>query len=91
MNQARTFCGMSLTMLCLLLLSAVAPAQAADLEQQVRQRAMDVEEKLIAWRRDIHQHLALGDQETRTAKLVTEHLRGRRAHDGLAGSKLSGG
>ena len=35
-----------------------------------------VEEKLIAWRRDIHQHPELGDQETRTANLVAEHLRG---------------
>ena len=42
----------------------------------VRKRAADVEQKLIAWRRDIHQHPELGDQEKRTAKLVAEHLRG---------------
>jgi amidohydrolase len=34
-----------------------------------------VEPKLIAWRRDIHQHPELGDQETRTAGLVAEHLK----------------
>ena len=31
--------------------------------------------KLIAWRRDIHQHPELGDQEIRTARLVADHLR----------------
>ena len=42
----------------------------------MRKRAKAVEEKLIAWRRDIHQHPELGDQETRTSQLVAEHLRG---------------
>ena len=32
--------------------------------------------RLVAWRRDIHQHPELGEQETRTAKLVADHLRG---------------
>src|SRR4051812_10233240 len=51
-------------------------ADATALEAEVRKRATAVEEKLIAWRRDIHQHPELGDQETRTSKLVAEHLRG---------------
>ena len=51
-------------------------AQDASWESGVRKRAADVEQKLIAWRRDIHQHPELGDQEKRTAKLVAEHLRG---------------
>src|SRR2546421_13112101 len=51
-------------------------ADAAALEAEVRKRAAAVEEKLIAWRRDIHQHPELGDQETRTSKLVAEHLPG---------------
>ena len=41
----------------------------------MRKRATDVEGKLIAWRRDFHQHPELGDQETRTSRLVAEHLR----------------
>ena len=51
-------------------------ADPAALEAEVRKRAAAVEEKLIAWRRDIHQHPELGDQETRTSKLVADHLRG---------------
>ena len=31
--------------------------------------------KIIAWRRDIHQHPELGNRETRTAKLVADHLK----------------
>jgi amidohydrolase len=61
------------------LASAGGGGRAADpaaLEAEVRKRAAAVEEKLIAWRRDIHQHPELGDQETRTAKLVADHLRG---------------
>ena len=50
-------------------------AQNASWEAGVRKRAADVEQKLIAWRRDIHQHPELGDQEKRTAKLVAEQLK----------------
>ena len=42
---------------------------------QCGRRASAIEEKLIAWRRDIHEHPELGDQEIRTARLVAEHLR----------------
>jgi metal-dependent amidase/aminoacylase/carboxypeptidase family protein len=45
-----------------------------DLEQEIRQRAAAIENKLIAWRRDIHEHPELGEQETRTAALVAAHL-----------------
>ncbi len=37
--------------------------------------ATAVEAKLIAWRRDFHQHPELGNRETRTAGIVAEHLR----------------
>jgi amidohydrolase len=45
------------------------------LEAEIRQRAAAVEQKVIQWRRDIHQHPELGDQEKRTSHLVAEHLR----------------
>jgi amidohydrolase len=34
-----------------------------------------IESKCIAWRRDIHQNPELGNRETRTAKLISDHLR----------------
>src|SRR5215831_10450267 len=54
-----------------------APAQSTvpDLEKEIRQRAAQIENKLIGWRRDIHEHPELGEQETRTAGLVADHLR----------------
>jgi amidohydrolase len=67
-----------ITLSLLLVAAACMPARAqgivADLEQDIRQRAAQIESKLIAWRRDIHQHPELGEQETRTAALVADHL-----------------
>ncbi|MFC1639919.1 amidohydrolase [Gemmatimonadota bacterium] len=37
--------------------------------------AAEIEEQVIVWRRDIHQHPELGNREFRTAALVAEHLR----------------
>lgn len=37
--------------------------------------ASKVESKVINWRRDIHQHPELSNRETRTAKLVADHLK----------------
>ncbi|QEL14063.1 amidohydrolase [Limnoglobus roseus] len=54
---------------------AAGRADDAALETEVRKRAAVVEEKLIAWRRDIHEHPELGDQESRTPKLIAEHLK----------------
>lgn len=36
----------------------------------------ELEQQVIAWRRDIHQHPELSNREFRTAALVAEHLRG---------------
>src|SRR5262245_40245942 len=52
-----------------------ARADSAALEAAVRERSATIESKLIAWRRDIHQHPELGDQETRTSALVANHLK----------------
>jgi amidohydrolase len=49
-------------------------AENSELEADVRKRASAVEEKIIDWRRDIHEHPELGDQETRTSQLVAKHL-----------------
>src|SRR5215831_8696204 len=55
--------------------SAQAQSKAPDLEKEIRQRAAQVESKLIGWRRDIHEHPELGEQETRTSALVAAHLK----------------
>lgn len=34
-----------------------------------------IEKKCIAWRRDIHEHPELGNNEFRTAKIIADHLR----------------
>ncbi len=59
-----------------LVFSAGASAQTSHsaIEEQIRKDSAAVEASLIEWRRDIHQHPELGDQETRTAALVAEHL-----------------
>jgi amidohydrolase len=46
------------------------------LRAEIDARVVAVEEKAVAWRRDIHQHPELGNREFRTAGIVAEHLRG---------------
>jgi amidohydrolase len=66
---------MKLVVLSLALLLAVpAIAQKNNLRTQVSQAADKVEPKVIAWRRDIHQHPELGNREVRTAELIAKHL-----------------
>jgi amidohydrolase len=61
------------------LLVTVPPAAAqtgsARLSAEVDRRAAAVQSKVVAWRRDIHEHPELSNREFRTAKLVADHLR----------------
>jgi len=41
----------------------------------VDRRAAQIQNKVVAWRRDIHEHPELSNRETRTADLVAQHLR----------------
>ena len=50
-------------------------AQASRLDADVDSRVPKVMNKVIAWRRDIHEHPELSNRETRTADLVAQHLR----------------
>lgn len=53
-----------------------AAAQGDSLQQQrIAELADTLENKVIAWRRDIHQNPELGNREFRTSKLVADHLR----------------
>jgi amidohydrolase len=58
---------------CLALASLSAGAAVAPEELDAAARA--IQPKLIAWRRDFHQHPELGNRETRTAAKVAEHLK----------------
>lgn len=65
----------------LFLLAAVAVALPQSSSAQLPsgaelQRRIDaIMPKVVAWRRDIHQHPELGNRETRTAKIVADHMR----------------
>ena len=67
MSYARSSLYLASAVTLLLSVADKGRADSAALEAEVRKRSKAVEEKLIAWRRDIHQHPELGDQETRTA------------------------
>jgi amidohydrolase len=52
-----------------------ATLEAATLDQRIDDASKKVESKVIACRRDIHEHPELGNRETRTAKIVADRLR----------------
>ncbi len=68
------------TLTALVALSSLMPAvQAAEpqatVPAYVKADIQALTPKIIAWRRDIHQNPELGNRETRTAKLVADHLK----------------
>ncbi|HLF45681.1 MAG TPA: amidohydrolase [Chitinophagaceae bacterium] len=52
-----------------------AQNKTTDLVNKISVAADKIESKCIDWRRDIHQHPELGNNEFRTAKLIADHLR----------------
>lgn len=73
-----------------LLLAAALNAAPADADLAAALAAL--EPKVVAWRRDIHQHPELGAQEVRTAGIVAAHLRelGFEVRTGIAATGVSG-
>ncbi|MDN3668396.1 amidohydrolase [Echinicola jeungdonensis] len=45
------------------------------LKPKIDREAKELETQVIEWRRDIHENPELGNQETRTAQLIADHLR----------------
>jgi len=76
-NTRATFRAMRPILLSLLALALATPlhAQNRRLDAEVDARATQVAGKVVAWRRDIHEHPELSNRETRTADLVAQHLR----------------
>jgi amidohydrolase len=70
-----------------------APDRPFPFDADVASAASRIEQKVIAWRRDIHQNPELGNREFRTSKAIAEHLRSlgaievreRIAHTGVVG------
>jgi amidohydrolase len=52
-----------------------APLNQTDLASQIDSAAQAIEARVVAWRRDFHQHPELGNREFRTAGIVAGHLR----------------
>jgi amidohydrolase len=83
-------------LLMMLALGCAVPAVAIE-QATIAAGAAALEQKLVAWRRDIHANPELSNREFRTAALVAEHLRGLGlevrtgiAHTGVA-AYLQGG
>ncbi len=56
-------------------LSPLCAFSQSSLKPGIVKDAEAIEQKVIEWRRDFHQHPELGNQETRTAGIVAAHLR----------------
>jgi amidohydrolase len=75
----------------LLAAPSLSVAQSA-LQREIDQRAAAVNDKVVAWRRDIHEHPELSGSEERTARLVAGHLRqlGIEVRTGVGGHGVVG-
>ena len=81
----------------LAIIAIPAISQNIAVRNQVNAAVDKIEPKVIAWRRDIHEHPELGNNEVRTAALIAKHLESLGievktgiAHTGLVGV-LKGG
>lgn len=82
---------MRLTLLAAALLVATG-SLAAQTTPDAQAAAEAVANDVLAWRRDIHAHPELGNRETRTSKLVADHLRklGMQVRTGIGGTGVVG-
>ena len=80
---------MTRVLCCCTLLLALAPAAAQPTDPLPVARAL--QDKVVAWRRDLHQHPELGNHEVRTAQVVADHLRalGMEPRTGIAATGVA--
>ncbi len=71
----RQFLALTAAVLLAPSLATAQPAPSSELARLIEARLPAVMPKVVAWRRDIHEHPELSGQETRTAALVAAHLR----------------
>lgn len=78
--------------LILTTVQTVAQNDIVKLKEKAAAETEKIETKCIAWRRDIHEHPELGNRETRTAKLIADHLRklGLEVKEGVAKTGVVG-
>ena len=67
-------------------LQTFAQSDIDKLKSKIAEAADKIEAKSIAWRRDFHEHPELGNRETRTAKIIADHLKklGLEVKEGVA-------
>jgi amidohydrolase len=85
----------ALQLALVLTVAARAPRPAAaqlPVHRELEQRVAAVLPKVVAWRRDLHQHPELSGEEVRTARLVADHLRalGLEVRTGVGGHGVVG-
>lgn len=64
-------------LICIYLLIAISSsafAQSKITAESISTAANKIEQKVIAWRHDFHEHPELGNQEFRTAEIIAKHL-----------------
>ena len=59
---------------CIIAMSTSCIAQSEGLKAKMDRLAQEEEAKVIAWRRDFHEHPELSNREVRTADIVAKHL-----------------
>ena len=66
---------MKKSLLSVIISIAACSAFSAHADINIDKEVKSVENKVIEWRRDIHQHPELSNRETRTAAIVAKHLK----------------
>jgi amidohydrolase len=72
--------------------TSLGAQQSTPLAAELERRLTAVMPKVVAWRRDLHEHPELSGQEERTARVVAEHLRalGLEVRTGVGGHGVVG-